>query len=347
MSNGKSEPERPKPKDNWDRADIILKFVGSLLTAVVIGSLGYWGSKIIEDKRNADAKTRLYTELMSKREDSENSLRKDMFVSIINSFLKTDLTKGQQDPESRVLELELLAYNFHESLDLKPLFVHLRRQIEAANLKNGNDYLYRLEKVAREIIDKQMLVLEEAAGSDGKRDQSIDLLAAPAIGKPQSEEREPLFLKPIDLTLNDVNNRPITRSVAITVLGADPKRKEIDVRVTVRTQLNVQLNDNKIGPTFPFDTQGTNNKAESTSVESQDIEFNTITRQFAVGPFDFPFIDNIRLSNDQRLAMVLKGFAVEEQRATITLVLFPGSHASLREKPFFQEIIQKLQLDEK
>jgi hypothetical protein len=332
MGNGKIEQDRPKPKDRWDRADIVLKFLGSLLTAVVIGSLGYWGSKIIEDKRNADAKTRLYTELMSKREDSENSLRKDMFVSIINSFLKTDQAKGQQDLEPRVLELELLAYNFHESLNLKPLFVHLRKQVETSKLTNGEEYLDRMENVARQIIDKQMLVLEEAAGSEGKRDQNIDLLAVPQINKPKPEDREPLFLQPINLTLPDINNKPITRNVAITVLGADLKRKELQVRVEIRTPLGAQVGDHP---------------KDATSSESPEAKFITITRQFSVGPFDFPFIDNIRLSDDQRLALVLQEFSSEEKKATVTLVLFPGSHASLREKPFFQEIIQKLQLDKK
>jgi hypothetical protein len=333
MGNGKSEPERPKPKDGWDKADIIFKFLGGLLTAIVIASLGWWGSKLIEDKRNADAKTRLYTELMSKREESENSLRKDMFVSIINSFLEKEQTAGRQNLEPRVLELELLAYNFHESLDLKPLFVHLRRQIESVHPKNGQDYLDRMEKVAREITDKQMLVLEEAAGSDGKRDLSLDLGAVPKMDNQKLEDRDPVFLDPIKLTLADVNGKPIIRDVAITVLGADPKRKEIEVRAEIRTPLDNPL------------VAGTQTKPAAP--EAPETNFTTITREFAVGPFDFPFIDNIRLSNDQRLALVLKEFALEEQRATITLVLFPGSHASLREKPFFQEIIQKLQLEEK
>jgi hypothetical protein len=333
MSNGKPEPDRPKPKDRWDKADILLKFVGGVLTAAVIATLGWWGSRIIEDKRNADAKTRLYTELMSKREESENSLRKDMFVSIINSFLKKDQNGGQQDLDSRVLELELLAYNFHESLNLKPLFVHLRKQIEAANLKNGEDYLERMEKVAREITDKQMLVLEEAAGSDGKRDQGIDLLAIPQVDKQKPEDRSPLFLEPIKLTLVDVDNTPIIRNVAITVLGTDLKRKEIEVRVEIRTPLKT--------------AQSKANQVASTPSGSLEANFSAITRELSIGPFDFPFIDNIRLSNDQRLALVLKDFSAKENRATITLVLFPGSHASLREKPFFQEIIQKLQLNEK
>jgi len=68
------------------------------------------------------------------------------------------------------VELELLAYNFHESFNLKPLFSHLLKRTEYEKDKKDNNRKYssylekyrgRLKKVATEIIDKQMTVLEE------------------------------------------------------------------------------------------------------------------------------------------------------------------------------------------
>jgi hypothetical protein len=41
-----------------------------------------------------------------------------MFKSIIDSFLRT----GSSSIEDQVLNLELLVYNFHESLNLSPSF---------------------------------------------------------------------------------------------------------------------------------------------------------------------------------------------------------------------------------
>ena len=52
-------------------------------------------------------------------------------------------------------------------------------------------------------------------------------------------------------------------------------------------------------------------------------------------------IDNTRLSHDQRCAVVLQ--TLEENRAEVTLVYFPGSRASLKEKPFYEDVINKLQ----
>jgi len=59
-----------------------------------------------------------------------------------------------------------------------------------------------------------------------------------------------------------------------------------------------------------------------------------------VGFFSSPMIDNTRLSNDQRVAIVLTD--MNPAGAGLSLVLFPGSRASLREKPYYEEILRKL-----
>ena len=153
-------------RDRWDKAQIILQPVGGLLTALAVAILGFWTSSYLREREGRDTElrermqqndtnARLYSELISKREESESALRKDMFTSIINSFLG----KGPQTLEQKLLNLELLVYNFHESLNLKPLFAHIERQIKET--PNGKDELARLQRVAEEVTKKQMLVIEE------------------------------------------------------------------------------------------------------------------------------------------------------------------------------------------
>ena len=67
---------------------------------------------------------------------------------------------------------------------------------------------------------------------------------------------------------------------------------------------------------------------------------NRDTPEFEVGFFSTPMIDNTRLSNDQRVALVLTD--MNAAGANLSLVLFPGSRASLREKPYYEEILRKL-----
>ena len=50
-----------------------------------------------------------------------------MFQTIIGSFVSPG-SRGT-DLNAELLNLELLAYNFHESLNLKPLFIDMRRRI--------------------------------------------------------------------------------------------------------------------------------------------------------------------------------------------------------------------------
>jgi hypothetical protein len=283
-------------RDFWDKLAIILQPVGGLLTALAIAGLGYFSSVAINSRQAIDANTRLYSELMSKREESESALRKDMFVSIIGSFLRPS---GTGTVASDVLNLELLASNFHESLNLKPLFVDLRRRIiaEEATLHTAaaraeyDDYQTRLERVARETVRKEMIILE----SVGKNvDRTVDLTKDP----------EGTSLEPATMTLDGVQT-----TVSIDVLSVDRKNREIELGLTIET---------------PDPEQGRQTK----------------TASFTVGYFDFPMIDNTRMAQDQRCAVVLNNFS--DQSADLTLVLFPGAYASLVEKPYYNEVIQSV-----
>src|SRR5512132_33591 len=159
----RAAPPSP-PRDAWEKADIILQPVGGLLTALAVAILGFWTSSFLRQRearesalrermQTSETNARLYSELISKREESESALRKDMFTSIITSFLGS----GPTTLEQKVLNLELLVYNFHESLNLKPLFLHLERQTKQS--PEHAEYLARLNRVAEEVTKKQMLVI--------------------------------------------------------------------------------------------------------------------------------------------------------------------------------------------
>lgn len=75
--------EEPKKKDFWDKIAIVLHPLGGLLTALAVAFVGMKGSQLLERRQSVDTNARLYSELMSRREEAESSLRKDMFVSII------------------------------------------------------------------------------------------------------------------------------------------------------------------------------------------------------------------------------------------------------------------------
>jgi hypothetical protein len=284
-----------KKRDAWDKLDVLMRPLGGLLTAAAIALLGYFTSNALNRRQTIDTNTRLYTELMSRREESESALRKDMCVSIINSFVNPKESALSSD----LLNLEMLAYNFHESLNLKPLFEEMRRRVTDAQGEartpearaENAEYLTRLETMAREIVRRQMIVLEGV----GKRfDRTIDLSSDP-IGA---------SLEPATLTLDGIET-----TFGIDILDVDMENREI------RIGLNIETPDPELG--------------RQTKVAS-----------FGVSYFDFPMIDNTRLRGGQRCAVVLN--SISDEAADITLVLFPGTYASLKEKPYYNEVIESV-----
>src|SRR3989454_5806308 len=152
-------------KDFWDKVGVVLQPMGGLLTALAVTLVGVKRSQVLDRRQAADTNARLFSELMSRREEAESSLRKDMFVSIIQPFLQPKAG----DLDTRVLNLELLAVNFHDSLNLKPLFLDLQRRLAATNHPERDAYLTRVNRVAREITAKQLFSLEGTDRASGVR----------------------------------------------------------------------------------------------------------------------------------------------------------------------------------
>jgi hypothetical protein len=279
-----------KQKDFWDKVDIVLRPINGLLTALAVALLGYYTTSILRQSEVRETNQRVYTEVMSSREQAESGLRKDMFLSIMQIFLRPE----GAGVESKMLNLEMLAYNFSESLNLKPLFAHMDRRINTAASSEKKDYKERLDQVAREVKNRQMVLLEQV-GRKFSRTIDFEKFRASPGG---------MELEPEKLVLNNTE-----REFMLSVLGYDPGRQELTMELGVRTP------------------------RESSNVQR---------RIFNVGFYDFPMIDNTRLSSDQRAAVVLN--QTNEGGADLTLVYFPGSYASLKEKVSYDEVVEKLRL---
>ncbi|MBV6521786.1 MAG: hypothetical protein MNPFHGCM_01930 [Gemmatimonadaceae bacterium] len=284
-------------KDFWDKLAIVLSPLGGLLTAVAVASLGFIGSRTLERQQSNEAKLRLYSELMTRREESEATLRKEMFQSIIGSFFDVQSTSL----EAKLLKMELLAQNFHEALNLVPLFEHIHREIAISSLTRDQKRAYesRLSDLAREVTRKQVIVLE----AGGQRFDWTVILSDSLLAGTRSEQ-----LEDVELTLDG-----ITRRFRVTLSGANLERGELHVGLEVATPSQ---------PGVPANAAGRN------------------AVDFAVSFYSSPMIDNTRLSNDQRVAIVLTD--MNEYGASLSLIYFPGSRASLREKPYYEEILKKL-----
>lgn len=286
-------------KDFWDKAEIILHPVGGLITAITIAIVSYFASDYINKNQENEAKTRLYTELMSKREESESALRKDMFTSIIGTILRDSATMDE-----KILQLELLAYNFHESLNLTPLFSYLNRRNnhETKDRKLYLDYKNRLFDMSKEVTTKQLASLEGVAHTE-KFVYFYDSLAFNA-----NDTFSCVF---VDTIVSGKSEVPIKHLVHVTVLEKDTLTSAVKLSMKILTRIPGR-EDKVVDPTFSIDF------------------------------FEFPMIDNTRLINDQRCAVVLRDFDSANQFIELDLIFFPGSHSSLKERPYYDDIVAKL-----
>lgn len=333
----------PSGKDKWDKVEIILKPVGGLITAITIAVIGFLGSNYFEKQQATETNLRLYTELMNKREEAENTLRTDMFGKIFATFLtpgaEADSTEDRiQKLNDEIVSIELIARNFHEFLDLKPLFldtlldsVRMERRLRSA----GSDVMHDPRKVdklgrqleakrehligiARRIKDKQLEVLEEAGQAVTLRipfervctDKNVRTYrSGDFCDRPGVQRIARLSLPSLESKTRDAVPE---REFTLYVERAYPRWRMARVKVTAIAQGA----DPRIQP---------------------DVD----TKAFWVGVFDFPMVDNTYLSPDERYTIVVD--EIDDEAMVIKLVYFPSSFAGLREKSYYhQKVVQQL-----
>lgn len=288
--------EQGKTRDGWDKLDSVGKLLTALLSPLIAALFGFVAAQYLQSSEATDARVRLYTELTARREEADSSLRKDMFNSIISKFL----SGKSSDLRDRILNLELLAFNFHDSLDLGPLLEEVQRQLDQQTEIPRPMLQKRIDNIATKVKQRQVNVLEK---SGAKKDGGLsfeELLASPN------------GIKVFDADLPDPMGAGsiARRHFTLTVLRDDQSLRKLLLRLEVRKQLQTEA----------------------------DLTF-------WVSLFDFPLIENVRLPDGQRCAVLLNTF--DKTNAELTLVYFPGSRASIKDKPYTDEVIDDLRQLEK
>lgn len=158
MSQEQSNKTNDKRKDAWDKADIVIKGIGIAVISGAITLYGIWANNSREREAEINRKAQLFVQTMSNRETSESNLRAKMFEQLMNHYFE------KKDEEAQLLFLKLIALNFQEYLNVKPLFEHLDRKLTSS--------LHRMElrKVAKDTVGHQIVELEGSGGEVWKTD---------------------------------------------------------------------------------------------------------------------------------------------------------------------------------
>jgi hypothetical protein len=239
-----------------------------------------------------------------------------------------------KDPASRVtpeeqirqqiLSLELLAFNFHESLDIAPLFKEVNRRIPQSSSANV-ELRGRLESVALQVIEHQLTALSDVGSverGDALPDKIKELQAhimfgARAIADPGVKPGEGPSRVCLSAEANTGERR--YRQFLLELIGYNEEAHEVQVRLYASKPLTAEQCQQ---PTLDLEGQ-------------REIDTN-----FVVDLFDFPMIDNTRLSGSERCAVSLT--ALNPNIVSVSLAYFPSSRASLKDKPYYDEVIRDL-----
>jgi len=284
-------------KKRWARLSGLLRDLATPLTVAIVGLLA---SIYVNKQQTADANQRAFAELVSQRESADTNLRIEMFKTVLDGFLRQDTERiGDQ-----ILKLEILAYNFNESLDLGPLFQDVYRRVKGTPNDPNHE---RLTKVASDVVAKQAeaLTFEVGVSADAPVIDFEELKMKPA-GIPDVINTVARLRYPEkDLALHP------ERRIKLSVFGRDEAQQELSVHLTVS----------------PPGQTGADEKPE-------------IDVRFSVGYFDFPAINNTRLSNGERVAVVVRN--MDEYSAKISVIYFPANRAGLKDRMYVEEVLNQM-----
>jgi|RhiMetdeSRZDD1v2_1073273.scaffolds.fasta_scaffold223738_3 hypothetical protein len=285
-----------KKRDRWDKAQVLLDPIGKILTALAVCGLGYYGNKALQE----DQKRRAFVELLSRREEADSNLRKDMFGKVIDQFVGP---AKNGNLESRLLNLELLAYNFHESIDLGPLLKQVYvnswtdKQATSAQRK-------RLQKLAQDIVSRELDALRET-GCAARGEIAFDQLEkGPQIGVITVACPEGHGLRKKWFRV-DVMTNPEATDLR--------KQTEVDVVLSVRPSKELQDQERRMEFTVsPFDFPLIDNvrleDQSRVSVAMTRVDDGGVTLTLAYFPGsrsslkDKPFNDEVLRTLDERRA---------------------------------------------
>jgi hypothetical protein len=270
--------------------------------------------------------------IQSQREQAESQLRASMFSSLIGPIAGPQSGKVISADREALLA-ELLALNFHENFELKPLLEDAAESAHKADTKRGADSRDAREplwSIARRIAERQKASIawewSATRSNRAKQEHWWNRLSGSA---------PPAGCEFYTLTVN-------TEAQA----ESETRTCELSVGFGSRVRLNSPDNNYTLQMTLVH-PDWTNQKVDVVvlpflSGQGRPLETDT-TYRFPLSWFDFPFTDNTLLPDGNRFAIYLRLISAEvPQKLTAVVVWFPKGYFTPRERPLNYSEVQQI-----
>ncbi len=256
--------------------------------------------------------------------------------------------------EDELLRLELLARNFHEMIDMEPLFLHVLLKIvrKIPVLKDPtsidgdsrkNDSSFSSRKI--NLLNRWKQTSDNLKWDEFKREmvrKKLDHLfkIARRITKKQIESLSSVQGRQrltIDLSETCQGMRPshfINKECKEKVKGYE---KEFSMKIQRVKKREFKVMVDHSYPKWNQVRVRVEAKKTNQEKKSDPSGKNVHEARFWLSYFDFPLAENSFLSDKERYSVVLDEIDREKQEAHISLLYFPASYAGLKEKSFSQQ----------
>src|SRR5438034_228406 len=260
--------------------------------------------------------------IQSQREQAESQLRASMFNSLISPIAGPQGGEKPMPADREMILTELLALNFNENFEMKPLMEDAIRRLiteKPVKSKNGEDPREPLWSIARRIAERQKASIarewsasEAADSSHGCQVYYLNLDArterhAEPVPAGADCQASAAFGDIVDLKSPDGN-------YTLRLVAVHPDWEDQTVKVS----------------TQPF-------LSEQTNPKPTDTQYN-----FTLTWLDLPLTDNTLLSDGNRYAVYIRSFYNDFQTVSITIMWFPKGYFTPRERPLNYNEVQEL-----
>jgi hypothetical protein len=328
-----------KQKDIWDKLDVI----GKLIAGIAVAGIGLWINNTIQTQAENNRKAQLYTTIISEREKADGEIRAEMFKSLLDLYAKggakEEMEKGEGF-QDRIMLLNLLIKNFDEYFNARPLFERLYHQLKDSEANAHNNGIPdsdqtnwivlkdTLQKIVQEVSYKQALLLarvgilqEEISVPVGGQTRFIPLYDIEGL---EGLSEKDFFLGGKRLIGTDSEGKDETQ-----------QRDHYSIKINVTKALENSANIEVYVFRDLFDGK---KYVSSRLIQGLPVE---------VSIFDTPYMDNSRLFSGDRFSILYRGSAPistneKSLKATFSVITFEEKFLSLRDRPFFESMVDKI-----
>lgn len=286
-----------------DWIDIIAK----LATPVAVIAAAWVGARIANSFQERITSTTLSsqrqisgTTLLSEREKAESQLRATMFSSLIGPIVGSQKGGNISADRERLL-VELVALNFHEHFEVKPLLERVDQRLQGMKTERES-----LRSVARRIVDRQIAMLQKESGRDGSDEKGAKVYSLTITEQPKNAAQQ----KYLEM-LKKGGGMVYQLDEVIPDLTSPDKHYKFAMLVTdpqwARHEFTVEIYDNS------------------------SLLVSRITSTWA----DLPLTDNTLFPDGNRFAVVI--YRVQDdavlKNAILKFIWFPKEYFTPRERP--------------